>query len=304
VRRICAVAAAVLIVVAAPVASAATVPVSITASGFVPATVTATTADTLQFKNDDTVVHQVEFKPTRAATCSPNPATIPPHLTLQPGQIGTCTFFTAASYLTFADPAVTGTNFQGTLTLTPPDTLTLFAEPLVVVYAGKVTLTGELSSKKSGVDVALLAKPCGRAAATRASIVQTTAGGKYVAEARTAVNTVYKVQADTTTSPDVSVKVEPQLRLHRVAAHRYLLRVLAAQSFAGKYATIQRFRGGRWISVKRVRLQKHRTEALPSVISSAAFRWTSTSRQRVRAILPPIETGRCYVPGTSSEIRS
>jgi hypothetical protein len=165
-------------------------------------------------------------------------------------------------------------------------------------------MTGELSSKKAGVDVVVLAKPCGRTVATRASTVQTTAGGEYVAEPRTARNTVYTVQVGTTTSQEVSVKVEPRLRLGRVAAHRYSLRVFAAQSFAGKYATFQRFSGSRWISVKRVRLQKNSTNILPTVISSVPFRWTSKSRPRVRAILPQLQAGNCYLPGTSNEIRS
>jgi hypothetical protein len=206
--------------------------------------------------------------------------------------------------LTFSDPSVTGTTFQGTLTLTAPDTLTLAADPDVVVYSSKVTLTGELSSKQAGVDVVVLAKPCGGNAATKASSAQTNAGGEYVAQPRAAINTVYTVQVGATTSAGVSVKVKPRLRLGRVAAHRYSLRAFAAQSFAGKYATFQRFSGGRWISVKRVRLQKNSTNILPTVISSAAFRWTSTSRPRVRAILPQLQTGRCYLPGTSNEIRS
>jgi plastocyanin len=297
-RNICALIIAAMVFVAVPRAGAATVPVSIAKSGFIPTTVTATTADTVQFKNDDTVVHQVVFKTTTAATCSPSP------FTLQPGQSGTCTFFTAASLLTFSDPTVTGTTFQGTLTLTAPDTLTLVADPQVVVYSSKITMTGELSNKKAGVDVDVLAKPCDRTATTRTSTVQTTEGGKYVAEPRTARNTVYSVQVGTTTSLEVSVKVEPRLRLGRVAAHRYSLRVFAAQSFAGKYATFQRFNGSRWISVKRVRLQKNSTNILPTVISSVPFGWTSKSRPRVRAILPQLQAGSCYLPGTSNEIRS
>ena len=63
-RCICALAVAALVFVAVPAAGAATVPVSITKTGYVPSAVTATTADTVQFKNDDTVAHQVAFKPT------------------------------------------------------------------------------------------------------------------------------------------------------------------------------------------------------------------------------------------------
>src|SRR6185503_13520971 len=124
-RCICTLAVAALVFVAVPGAGAATVPVSITKTGYVPSAVTATTADTVQFKNDDTVAHQVAFKPATGVTCSPSP------FTLQAGQSGTCTF-TPAGVHTFSDPAVTGTTFAGTLTVNAPpipDTLTLFADP-------------------------------------------------------------------------------------------------------------------------------------------------------------------------------
>ena len=62
------------------------------------------------------------------------------------------------------------------------------------------------------------------------------------------------------TSGPVSIKVEPRLRLGRVAAHRYSLRVFAAQSFAGKWATFQRFNGKRWIFVKRVQPAEERDQ--------------------------------------------
>ena len=299
-RRICALAVAAMAFAAVPSAGAATVPVSITSAGYTPKAVTATTADTVQFKNNDTVAHQVAFKPTTGVTCSPSP------FTLQAGQSGSCTFAAAASY-TFSDPTVTGTTFAGTLTVTAPpvpDTLSLFADPQESVFSNKVTMTGELSSKKVGVDVVVLAQPCGRATATKVATVQTTAGGEYTTDLRTARNTVYTVQVGNTTSPEAEVKVEPRMRLGRVAAHRYSLRVFAAQSFAGKFATFQRFNGSRWISVKRVRLAKNSTNILPTVISSVSFRWNSNARPKVRALLPQGQAGSCYLAATSNSIRS
>jgi plastocyanin len=299
-RSICALAVAAIALVAIPTAGAATVMVSITKSGYTPSTVTATTADTVQFKNDDTVVHQVAFKPTTSVTCSPSP------FTLQAGQSGTCTFTSAAAYA-FSDPAVTGTTFQGTLTVKAPpapDTLTLFADPQEVAFPRQVHLTGELSSKKAGVGVGVMAKPCGKTTATKAATVQTTAGGEFSTDLRTAKNTIYTMQIGPTISEEVSVKVEPRLRLGRLTTHRYSLRVFAAQSFAGKVVTFQRLKGNRWISVKRVRLQKNSTNILPTVISSAQFRWNSNTRPRVRAILPQGQAGSCYLAGVSNDIRS
>ena len=165
-RSISVLAVAAIVLVAVPAAGAATVAVSITKSGYTPSTVTATTADTVQFKNNDTVPHQVAFKPATGVTCSPSP---------------------------FSDPTVTGTTFQGTLTVSAPpapDTLTLFADPQEAAFSSKVHLTGELSSKKAGVHVGVMAKPCGEATATRAATVQTTPGGEFSTDLRTAKSTV------------------------------------------------------------------------------------------------------------------
>jgi plastocyanin len=282
----------------APAASASTVPISIGKTAYSPNPAAATTADTVQFTNADTVPHTVAFKPTTGVTCSPTP------LVLQPAQSGTCSFKSAGAFA-YSDP--TATSLQGTLTLTEPaapETLSLFTQPDRVVYANKLTLTGELSSKKPGMDVSVLVTPCGRSTATKTATVQTTAGGEYTVGVRTARNTVYTVQAGTTKSSEVTVKVEPRLRLGRTSAHHYSVRVFAAQRFAGRYATLQRFSGVRWVFVKRVRLHSNSTNILPTVISSVAFRATIAPRARIRAILPAAQAGSCYLAGTSNVIRS
>ena len=64
-------------------ANAATMDVSITKTAYVPATASASTADTVKFTNNDDAAHQVAFKATSGVACSPTP------FTLQPGQSGT-----------------------------------------------------------------------------------------------------------------------------------------------------------------------------------------------------------------------
>ncbi|MDP9256480.1 MAG: hypothetical protein M3Q31_08005, partial [Actinomycetota bacterium] len=188
-----------------------------------------------------------------------------------------------------------------------PTTLTLFAQPdSAIIYASKVTLTGELSTKKAGENVVVLAMPCGRSDLTKAATMQTTSGGEYTIGLRPGRNTDYTVQVGAVKSPPVTVKVRPRLRLGRVAAHRYSLRVFAAQKFAGRYATLQRYNAssGRWIFVKRVRLHTNSTNILPTVISSVAFRSAIKPGVRIRAFLPQLQAGSCYQPGTSNAIRS
>ena len=297
---ITAVAVTSLVIVGA--AGAKTVVVSITKNGYVPKAVTVAVGDTVQFTNSDTVAHQVLFKTTTGVTCTPNP------LVLQPAGTGTCTFASPGTF-TYSDPNVKGNTFRGTVTVTgqvPAETLTLSAKPRTVVYGGKVTLTGTLSNQKVGEKVDVLATACGQTAATKVTTVQTTTGGAFTAVVQPLKNTVYSVKVKNTSSQAVTVKARPRLRLGKVASHRYSLRVFAAQSFAGKYGTFQRYNGTlrRWVKVKRVLLRANSTGIAPTVISSVSFRSTIRSRLKVRVILPQLQVGSCYLPGRSNVILS
>ena len=88
----------------APAAGAATVQISIAKTAYSPNPAAATTADTVQFTNADTVPHTVAFKTTTGVTCSPTP------FVLQPAQTGSCTFKTAGSFA-YSDP--NATSMQG-----------------------------------------------------------------------------------------------------------------------------------------------------------------------------------------------
>jgi plastocyanin len=283
------------------VAQAATVDVSISKTAFAPSSASLSTADTVKFTNNDTTAHQVAFKPATGVTCSPSP------FVLQPAQSGTCTI-TAPGTFSYSDP--TAPTLQGSFTVSEPAapaSLSLFAQPTgAVIYASKATLTGELSTRKAGESVIVRATPCGRSELTKAATMQTTSGGEYSIDLRPGRNTEYTVQSGTITSAPVTVKVRPRLRLGRIAAHRYSLRVFAAQKFAGRYASIQRYNAGngRWIFVKRVRLHATSTHILPTVVSAVAFRSAITPGTRIRAYLPQLQAGACYQPGTSNSARA
>ena len=301
-RRFLVTAGAVTALVVVGAAGAKTVTVAITKNGYVPNAVTIAVGDTVQFTNSDTVVHQVTFKSPTGVTCTPS------LLVIQPAQSGTCTFASPGTF-TYSDPNVRGNTFRGTVTVTgqaPAEALTLAAKPQTLVYGGKVTLTGTLSNQKVGENVDALATTCGQTAAAKVTTVQTATGGAYTAVVAPLKNTVYTVKVKNTSSQAVTVKVRPRLRLGKVAAHRYSLRVFAAESFAGKYGTFQRYNGtlGRWVNVKRVLLRANATGVAPTVITAISFRSTIPARLRVRVILPQLQVGTCYLPGSSNVIRS
>jgi len=301
-RRFLVAAGAVMALVFVGAAGAKTVTVSITKNGYVPNAATIAVGDSVQFTNSDTVAHQVTFKNATGVTCAPST------LVLTAGQSGTCTFGSPGTF-SYSDPNVKGNTFRGSVTVTgqaPAETLTLTAKPLTLVYGAKAMLTGTLSNQKVGENVDVLATACGQTAPTKVTTVQTTTGGAYTAVVAPLKNTVYTVKVKNTSSQAVTVKVRPRLRLGKVAAHRYSLRVFAAESFAGKYGTFQRYNGTlrRWVNVKRVLLRANASGVAPTVITSVSFRSSIPARLKVRVILPQLQVGSCYLPGSSNTILS
>lgn len=281
-------------------AVAKTVTVSITKNGYVPKSVSIVAEDTVTFTNGDTVAHQVSFKSATGFTCTPSP------LVLQPAASGSCVFHTAGSY-SYSDPNTKGNTFRGSITVTaPPDSLTLAAKPLLLIFGGKVGGTGTVSTAKAGETVDVLAQQCGATSAQKLTTVQTATGGVYSISVQPLMNTIYTTKLRNATSTASAVRVRPLMRLTRVAAHRYSLRVSAGQSFAGKYVSFQRYNGAtkRWVAVKAIPLKASKAGVAPAVVSVASFRSTVKTGLRVRATMAQAQVGTCYAAGLSNTIRA
>jgi plastocyanin len=281
-------------------AAAASQTVTISKTGFKPTSVSITIGDTVVFSNIDTVAHTVEFKPTTGIHCT---AALP--LTLQAAKSASCTFANTGKF-NFSDPAGKGKNFRGTVTVAKAPAASITATPATLVYGRKVTLAGKLASGQAGQSLQLLAQQCGAATSSPLATVTTTTGGAYTYQATPLMQTGYTVKFKNSTSSAATVKVQPGLKLSKVGRHRYALRVLAAQSFAGKSATFQRYRSTlkRWVKVKRVLLKANTTGVAPTVISSAKFRSSLRAKLRVRVVLGQAQVGTCYLAGRSNTIRS
>ncbi len=280
--------------------AAATQTVQITSSGYQPTSVSITVGDSVVFANKDTVAHTVVFKTTTEVHCS---QALP--LVIQPSTSATCTFSSVGKYA-FSDATNKGQSFRGTVTVAKPAAVSLAVSPATVVYGGKVTLSGTLMSQQSGQSLQVLAQACGQSAANPLTSVTTTSGGAYTYQTQPLKKTVYTVKYKSSTSSAATANVHPRLRLGKIAQHRYSLRVFAAESFAGKYATFQRKRPavGRWIKVKRVLLRANTTGVAPSVISSAKFHSGIRAGLHVRVVLGQAQVGTCYLAGKSNTIRS
>jgi plastocyanin len=280
-------------------ATAAATTVTITKTGYKPTSVSIFVGAAVVFTNGDTVAHTVSFKQTTGFQCTPTT------LLMQPNGTGSCTF-TGAGKFTFSDPVSKGKNFRGTVTVVINPTSSLGVRPKAVIFGGKTTLSGTLTDKQSGESLQVLALQCGATNAGAVATITSTTGGAFSYQAQPLRHTVYSVKVKNAESSTVTAKVLPLLRLGKIARHRYTVHVSAAESFAGKIATFQRFNKAkkRWVKVKRVVLRADTTGVAPTVVTSATFRSGIKARQRVRVTLGARQVGSCYLAGRSNAIRS
>ena|SRR5215210_6512469 len=186
-----------------------------------------------------------------------------------------------------------------------PLSVTLTAQPAVVTYGSSTTLSGAVSTKQVGVKVTVTAQPCGQSAAKTLTSLTTATQGTWTTATQPTVRTAYQAKAKNATSSLVTVQVRPRVTLAKAAAHRYRVRVFAAQSFAQRIALFQRRTASGWRTVKSVTLQNViADQSAPTLVSGMNFRSGIRAGKRVRVLLTQRQVGACYLPGVSNTIRS
>ena len=281
-------------------AQAATQAVTITATGFVPKDVTVLVGDTVSFANSDSTAHQVDFKGASGVTCSASP------LVIQAGSSGTCTFASAGTFA-YSDPNKKGNTFRGSVTVTAPSSngsATMAASAPLVVYGGKVTLSGKIAPVKGAVNVDLLARPYPEAGFTRVATVASGGDGSYAFSLPPQIRTEYKVSfvdgATKGESAPVTVQVRPKVTLSvvRVANGKVTLKtgVVSSLTYAGKPVLVQRRNStGGWTTVRTVKLGQFSSVRFTTPAPSGTTKW--------RTYLQASQAGAGYEASFSRTVR-
>jgi hypothetical protein len=188
-----------------------------------------------------------------------------------------------------------------------PPTLTLKASAVVVRYGATTTLSGVLSTQRTGQSVDLQGQECGQNAYKRITSVTTTSGGAFTYAAKPTTNTSYQAKQKGATSAAVAVKVAPQVRLVKRSSanpsRRFAVAITAAQSFVGKYVVFQKRGSTKWLTVKKVTLTSVMTTTAPTQVTSQNFALRIKRHPKVRVILPADQAGTCYLPAVSNAVR-
>jgi plastocyanin len=291
-KRIVLILAALAAVVAAAPAVAANVNVAITRTGFVPNNLTIEQGDSITWTNSDTQNHQV------ASQQAPFTSAV-----LQPTQTYSYTFAKAGKF-TVTDPLSKNEKMNVTVNAAAGSAISIAISRGLVTFGGAVNVSGTLADQRSGETMTIEAKPCGSSAYTRVATATTTSGGAYVSTIKPLKNTSYQTRNRNQTSSQVSVRVRPAVSLGKVAPRRFTVRVRAADSFAGKAVSVQRFNAatGRWVLVRYTVLRANSTGIAPTVISSVTFTTKLKARTRVRIAMGSATAGSCYAPSLSNVV--
>ncbi|MGH3080039.1 MAG: cupredoxin domain-containing protein [Gaiellaceae bacterium] len=234
--------ASILGLAAAAVALAAvTRTVAIKPTGFSPATRTIQTGDSIRWRNDDTVNHQVVADNGHFA--SP---------VLRPKQTYTRLFNTSGTfrYRDALEPAERGTIVvQG-----PPPSVSIAASQGTVFYGGGIRLTGFISSGATNQLVEIWSKPFGQSSPVKVADLRTVTGGGYDYSTVPRALTEYYARWGSRQSVVVAIGVRPRITFNRRAPY-FIVSARAQTPMAGRWVYVQRRSPlAQWVNVKKVRL--------------------------------------------------
>jgi plastocyanin len=259
---------------------AATRTVQITRNGFTPATITIDNGDTVVWRNADTVNHQVVAD--NGTFASP---------ILRANQSFSFTFRASGTYR-YRDSLYPSR--RGTITVRgAPPSVAIAASAPIVFHGGQIHITGQISSKRQGETVRLLAKPYPQASFAEAAEVVTDAAGMFDFLATPEILTSYQATWSGASSIVATVEVKPRVLIQYNRFSRvFTARVTGGVSYAGKSVYLQRLNAfDQWVSVKKVRLnlsgQKQFRATLPK------------GRNRVRIFLTVNQAGPGYLASWS-----
>jgi hypothetical protein len=187
-----------------------------------------------------------------------------------------------------------GTTRGADLTFTTSG-VSLNARARRVVFGRAVMLSGTVPTRRPGETVTLLAHDYGTGSPRVIAAVVTGDGGVWRYLARPTIRTDYTASWNGATSRAIVIAVRPRVSFRRVGRARFTTRVVAARSFARRIVKLQRrTAGGRWVTVKRVRLNRR---------SAATFRVQLRRRTaRLRIVMSVNQAGPGYLAGISRTI--
>jgi plastocyanin len=224
-------------------AGLATKNVNIRSTGFVPRNVTINGGDTVQWRNVDTVTHQV------VANNGSFASGILPRNGVYAKRLDTPGLY---NYHDGLHPTLRGS----VRVVGPPPSVTIGVAPPILTWGSSVRLSGQITPAAVGDMVSIFAQPYPQASFVKIADVQTTTNGVYDFTYQPQILTAFKAQWKGKTSAVVQTGIAPQLSLVKIGRW-WVTRARAAKSFSGRFVYAQRLSAfGQWVSLRKVVLNR------------------------------------------------
>ena len=179
--------------------------------------------------------------------------------------------------------------------------VTLATPAPLVVYGRGLTLSGSVPVKRAGETVIVFAQPFGEGSFRSVATVLTAADGTWRYLARPRIRTSYLASWNGGRSGTTVVGVRPAVALRRTSAGLLSTRITGAHSFAGRLVQLQRrTAAGRWVTIKRLRLNKRSAALFRPVTFRASLPRGTASTLRIAISIN--QAGAGYLGGFSRTI--
>ncbi len=170
-----------------------------------------------------------------------------------------------------------------------------------VVYGRGLTLSGSVPVKRAGETVTIFAQPFGEGSFRSVANVLTAADGTWRYVARPRIRTSYLASWNGGRSGATTVGVRPGVSLRRTSAGLLATRVTGTRSFAGRIVQLQRrTAAGRWVTIKRLRLNARSAATFRPVTFRAAL--PRGTRSTLRIAISVNQAGAGYLGGFSRTV--
>jgi plastocyanin len=255
--------------------------VNIRSTGFSPRTVTVNGGDTVQWKNLDTVAHQVVANNgSFASGALARNATYARRMDT-PGTYG---------YRDALHPSLRGT----VRVVGPPPSVSIGVSAPILTWGNGVRLTGAISPAAVGDTVVLYARPYPLQSFIEIGRVQTTTNGVYDFSHRPEILTTYRATWKGKTTAEVQTAIAPQLSLVKIG-NWFVTRARAAKSFSGRWVYAQRLNSfGQWVSLRKVTLNRQSAQRFKLELPRG--------RSLIRVYMTTNQAGAGYIFSASQNI--
>jgi hypothetical protein len=178
--------------------------------------------------------------------------------------------------------------------------VTLSTPAPLVVYGRGLTLSGSVPVKRAGETVTIFAQPFGEGSFRSVATILTATDGTWRYVARPRIRTSYLASWNGGRSGSTEVGVRPAVSLRRTAAGLLSTRVTGAHTFAGRRVQLQRrTTAGKWVTIKRLRLNKRSTALFRPVTFRASL---PKGASTLRIAISINQAGAGYLGGFSRTI--